>query len=95
MSANSNLNEALGLLDEKLQSLNAMTRANQFMIDALRDHPLTLKALDADGARAFLRQSARAKFADDAASRDILTVLEQLLAPRQSAKIIPFPARPA
>jgi len=93
MSADSNLNEALGVLDEKLQSLNAMMLANQFLVDSLRDHEAKLNALDAEGARGFLRKSARAKFADDEDSKDVLAVLEQVLAQRQSADIIQFPGR--
>jgi len=93
MSANSNLSEALGVLDEKLQSLNAMTLANQFLVDALRDHEAKLKALDGEGARGFLRQSARVKFGDDEACKDVLAILEQVLGQRQSADIIQFPGR--
>lgn len=81
------------MLDEKLQSLNAMMLANQFLVDALRDHETKLKALDAEGARGFLRQSARVKFGDDDAQKGILAILEQVLGQRQSAKIIQFPGR--
>ena len=91
MSANSNLTEALGVLDEKLQSLNVMMLANQFLVDALRDHEVKLKALDAEGARAFLRQFARVKFGEDDANEEVLTQLMQILTPRQSADIIPVP----
>ncbi|KAE9627897.1 hypothetical protein [Parasedimentitalea maritima] len=93
MSANSNLTTALGVLDEKLQSLQAMTQANQFLVDALREKEPVLKALDAEGARGFLRQSARARFGEDENYEEVLALLEQILAPRQSADIIPFPSR--
>jgi len=93
MSANSNLNEALGVLGDKLQSLNAMVLANQFMVDALRDHDVKLKALDAETARSFLRQLARKTFGEDETKQDVLALILDAMAPRQSADIIPFPAR--
>jgi hypothetical protein len=93
MSANSNLNEALGVLGDKLQSLNAMVLANQFMVDALRDHDVKLKALDAEAARSFLRQSARKEFGEDETKQDVLTLILTAMAPRQSAKIIQFPGQ--
>ena len=91
MSANSNLNEALGVLGDKLQSLNDMVLANQFMIDAVRDHEAKLKALDAEAARSFMRQIARKKFGEDEAKEDVLTLILNAMAPRQSAEIIQFP----
>ena len=91
MSANSNLNEALGVLGDKLQSLNDMVLANQFMIDAVRDHEAKLKALDAEAARSFMRQIARKKFGEDEAMEDVLTLILNAMAPRQSAEIIQFP----
>ncbi|NIZ63114.1 hypothetical protein DL239_19295 [Sedimentitalea sp. CY04] len=91
MSANSNLNEALGVLGDKLQSLNAMVLANQFMIDAVRDHEAKLKALDAEAARSFMRQIARKKFGEDEAMQDVLALILNAMAPRQSAEIIQFP----
>ena len=91
MSANSNLNEALGVLGDKLQSLNDMVLANQFMIDSVRDHEATLKALDAEAARSFMRQIARKKFGEDEAMQDVLSLILNAMAPRQSAEIIQFP----
>jgi hypothetical protein len=93
MSANSNLNEALGVLGDKLQSLNAMVQANQFMIDSVRDHEAKLKALDAEAARAFMRQAARKTFGEDEAKQDVLTLILDAMAPRQSAEIIQFPGQ--
>lgn len=93
MSANSNLNEALGVLGDKLQSLNAMVQANQFMIDSVRDHEAKLKALDAEAARSFMRQNARKTFGDDETKQDVLTLILDAMAPRQSADIIQFPSR--
>jgi len=91
MSANSNLNEALGVLGDKLQSLNDMVLANQFMIDAVRDHEAKLKVLDAEAARSFMRQIARKKFGEDEAMQDVLALILNAMAPRQSAEIIQFP----
>jgi hypothetical protein len=93
MSANSNLDTALGVLDAKLQSLQAMMLANQFLVDALREQEQVLSVLDAEAARGLLRKSARLKFGADDANKDILAILMQILAPRQTAKIIPFPGR--
>ena len=91
MSANSNLNEALGVLGDKLQSLNDMVLANQFMIDAVRDHEAKLKALDAEAARSFMRQIARKIFGEDEAMQDVLALILNAMAPRQTAEIIQFP----
>lgn len=93
MSANSNLTEALGVLDEKLQALNTMMLANQFLVDSLRDHDVRLKALDVEGARSFLRQSARVRFSEDDAMPEVLAMVLQILKPRQTADIIPFPVK--
>jgi len=91
MSVNSNLNAALGMLDDKLQSLQTMMRANQFMIDAMRDQEQVLKRMDAEEARSLLRDAARSKFGAQDADRDVLAILDQIFAPRQMAEIIPFP----
>ena len=93
MSATSNLDEALGVLGDKLQSLNAMTLANQFLVETLRDREAVLKALDEEAARAYMRKAARKQFGEDETQSDVLDVLEEILAPRQSAKIIQFPGR--
>lgn len=91
MSANSNLNAALDVLDGKLQSLQAMMRANQFMIDAMREQEQVLKRMDAEQARTLLRDAARSKFGEQDADSDVLAILDPILAPRQMADIIPFP----
>ncbi|MEX0300908.1 MAG: hypothetical protein AB3N24_00660 [Leisingera sp.] len=97
MSAHTDLNEALLALTGKLQSLNDLVTANQFMIDALAEQGEALKNLDGLQTKDMLRGQARAKFHPETGSTPnatALAILEEVLGRQpQSAEIIPFPAR--
>ncbi|AHD01490.1 hypothetical protein [Leisingera methylohalidivorans] len=97
MSAHSNLNTALLVLTEKLQSLNDLVTANRFMIDALADQGDALKQMDGVQTKDMLRRQAREKFHPDTGTvpnAAALAILEGVLSHHQdSAEIIPFPSR--
>ena len=97
MSANTEMNEALAVLTDKLRSLNDLVAANQFMVEALAQQGETLKQMDASGSKDMLRRQARARFNPDtgtAPNAAVLAVLEEVLGrQQQSAEIIPFPVR--
>ncbi|CUH87953.1 hypothetical protein PH5382_01882 [Phaeobacter sp. CECT 5382] len=95
MSANQNLNAALGALESKLETLKTLTDANQFMVEALKEQGEALQAMAAGPARKMLRDQARAKFSPDGGSTPnpaVLAILEKSLGSGQSAQIIAFPA---
>ncbi|KIC07795.1 hypothetical protein RA19_21960 [Leisingera sp. ANG-M1] len=97
MSAHTDLNEALLALTGKLQSLNDLVTANQFMVEALAEQGEALKQLDGMETKDMLRQQARARFhpqTGTAPNAAALAILEEVLGRQpQSAEIIPFPAR--
>jgi hypothetical protein len=102
MSQHSNLQEALGVLDGRLRSLHALTRANSFLVEILRNEREVLEKMDGDVARDMLRARARRHFGAEAgenACPETLKVLETALsqpceaAQTESAQIIPFPSR--
>ncbi|EBA16650.1 hypothetical protein RSK20926_02559 [Roseobacter sp. SK209-2-6] len=95
MSADQDLNTALGTLKEKLEALKVMTDANQFLVEMLREEGDALRNMGADSARAMLRRKARAKFSPDggiAPNAEVLALLEQSLSNGLEADVIPFPA---
>ncbi|UWR89403.1 hypothetical protein [Phaeobacter inhibens] len=94
MPHHSNLNDALTVLDDKLRSLSALTKANAFLVDIMREDRALLEELDAPAARAMLMDRACAAFgekAGEAADPDVLEVLATALTEGQTAEIIPFP----
>ncbi|WP_293575490.1 hypothetical protein [Phaeobacter sp.] len=100
MSQHSNLNEALGVLDDQLRSLETLTKANSFLVEILRNERAELEAMDAATARRALTERAVAAFGPDAghsADPDTLEVLINALQGAdgtqgtQGAQIIPFP----
>ena len=97
MSAHTDLNEALLALTGKLQSLNDLVTANQFMVEALAEQGEALKKLDGTATKDLLRRQARARFhpkTGSAPNAAALAVLEEVLGRQpESAEIIPFPAR--
>jgi hypothetical protein len=97
MSAHTDLNEALLALTGKLQSLNDLVTANQFMVDALAQQGEAMKQQDGFEAKDMLRRQARDRFHPQpgtAPNAAVLAILEEALGRQpQSAEIIPFPAR--
>jgi len=94
MSANSTLVASLDVLNGKLGELQALAEANHFMVDALRENENALKAMGADETRGMLWAQAKLLFGADEgedSKPEVLAILDQILAPRSSAKIIPFP----
>ncbi|UWQ31696.1 hypothetical protein K3555_13965 [Leisingera sp. M527] len=97
MSAHTNMNTALLALTAKLQSLNDLVTANQFMVEALADQGDALKQMDGAATKDMLRRQAREKFHPDTGTvpnAAALAILEGVLShQRDSAEIIPFPSR--
>ncbi|NVK13951.1 MAG: hypothetical protein HWE35_07185 [Rhodobacteraceae bacterium] len=97
MSAHADLNGALDALQGKLQSLNDLVRANQFMVEAMASQGDALKQMSSEHTRDMLRHQARVRFHPETGTSPdaaVLAILEEVLAPRQeSAEIIPFPVR--
>jgi len=97
MSAHTDLNQALLALTGKLQSLNDLVTANQFMAEALAEQGAALKQLDGMETKDMLRRQARARFHPETGSAPnaaALAILEEVLGRQpESAEIIPFPAR--
>ncbi|MEK0162847.1 hypothetical protein VWX35_09595 [Phaeobacter sp. A36a-5a] len=94
MAHHSNLNEALNVLDNKLRSLSALTKANAFLVEIMRKDRALLEQMEAPAARAMLMDRACQCFgegAGDAADPDVLEVLATALTEGQTAEIIPFP----
>ncbi|APG46279.1 hypothetical protein [Phaeobacter porticola] len=94
MPQHSNLNDALNVLDDKLRSLSALTKANAFLVDIMRKDRDMLEQMEGEAARAMLLDRAQHAFGDIAgedADPDTLQVLEVALMQSKSAEIIPFP----
>ncbi len=87
---------ALAALEQKLQHLSHLTKANQFMVEVLKEQGDRLHHIDANEARNMLRAQAREVFGSAEAETQnpaVLAILEQTLGAEQSAQIIPFPKR--
>jgi hypothetical protein len=94
--ANLQLNQALVELDEKLRSLNAFVEANQFLVETLREQEAELRQMEPEETRAVGLDNARAIFGSydgHQGNPEVLELLEDILAPKQTAQIIPFPKR--
>lgn len=96
MPAYKNVNEALGALDAKLDTLKTMAEANGFLVAALKNDATALREMDEEGSRAMLRARARAVYAPGTGSApnpEVLALLEEILGRGKSAEIIRFPVR--
>ncbi len=95
MAAYSNMSEALVALEEKLKTLQSVTDANQFLVEAMRDHRDELENMGEKETRVAMLDWARAEFGEGSERQDadVLDILEMSFGPRQSATIIPFPKR--
>ena len=93
MSAYSNLNDALGALEEKLKTLQSVTEANQFLVEAMHDHGDELKNMGGQETRAAMLDWARAEFGAGSSRENeaVLDILENSFGPPKTARIIPFP----
>jgi hypothetical protein len=95
MAAYSNVSEALIALEEKLKTLQSVTEANQFLVEAMRDHKDELSEMSEGETRTAMLDWAHAEFGEGAEREDeaVLEILQTSFAPRKSAEIIPFPQR--
>ncbi len=89
-----NVNDALGALDHKIEVLNNLVTANDFLVTCMREEAERLTALGGDETREMLRQRARRKFRQNGGEQPnpaVLSILEQALGNGANAEIIPFP----
>ncbi len=96
MSAQSNMTEALELLNEKLDVLQVMTEVNSFLVAQMRENKDVLKQMSDQEARDMLRRKARAVYHFDGGSSPnakAMALVEKTLGNPVSAQIIPFPTR--
>lgn len=90
----SNVNEALGALDRKVEVLNNLVLANDFLVSCMREEAGRLHVMAGDETREMLRERARKKFRHedgDEPNPAVLSILEQALGNGETAEIIPFP----
>ncbi|MBT8154146.1 hypothetical protein KMP13_09610 [Epibacterium ulvae] len=90
----SNVNEALGALDRKVEVLNNLVLANDFLVSCMREEAERLHVMGGDETREMLRERARAKFRQNDGEEPnpaVLSILEQALGNGHTAEIIPFP----
>lgn len=95
MSAYGNLDDALGALEEKLKTLQSVTEANQFLVEAMHDHGDELRKMGGRETRAAMLDWARAEFGAGSSRENeaVLDILETSFRPQKTAQIIPFPGR--
>lgn len=96
MTAQSNMTEALELLNDKLDVLQVMTEVNSFLVAQMQENKEVLQQMSAQEARNMLRRKARAKYRADGGSQPnakALALVEKTLGNAVSAQIIPFPTR--
>lgn len=89
-----NVNEALGALDHKIELLNNLVVANDFLVKCMREDAERLELMGGDETRHELRQRARRKFRQEDGEEPnpaVLEILEQALGNGHTAEIIPFP----
>ena len=96
--AYTNVNEALGALDRKIEVLNNLVVANDFLVTCMREEGERLQVMGGDETRNMLRERARRKFHQDsgeAPNPAVLSILEQALGNGHTAEVIPFPGSAA
>lgn len=92
--AYSNVSEALGALDRKIEVLNNLVVANDFLVKCMREEAERLNLMGGEETRDMLRQRARRKFSKEDGEEPnpaVLSILEQALGNGHTADIIPFP----
>ena len=94
--AYANVNDALNALDQKMNVLNNLVVANEFLVTSMRDEFESLHVMDGFETRRMLRERARRLFGVDGgetANPAVLEILEKALGNGQTAEIIPFPVQ--
>ncbi len=92
--AYTNVNEALGALDHKIELLNNLVVANDFLVRCMREEAERLQLMGGEETRSMLRRRARDQFrAGDGFEPNaaVLEILEQALGNGHTAEIIQFP----
>ncbi len=92
--AYNDVNDALGVLDRKIEVLNNLVTANDFMITCMREEATRLNQMDGEATRTMLRNRARQTFRPQGGQQPnaaVLAILEEALGNGHSAEVIQFP----